>query len=623
MYKEINRIIEVYRATDNTDYAIALNGEWGCGKTYYVEHALREAVEATGGHILYASLHGARDYDQVATQLTLSNIAHALKCNVEAIHGEYWCGKVLQVFKDSDSTCSRILGLTVQHWLDRKKNISYKIDKDSTLVVIDDIERAANDRVRREILGSIYEEYIRRGYHVLLIGDETKIDPRSAYFECKEKYVRRTINVNAWQSDLVFDFAKERCKRLNWLYEAIKYQLGEFVASKKVANLRVVAMIIDTIAEIVAGIEEGVAKKYAKFIFSATAPLVHAMSRGLIVPDDLEGFAGLTKLQTIKHYYYDKSKRENLDLGMQKACRFFDEYCRDVEEDIVLIKSIFRYVLTGYLDCKAIQAEILDIFEKAELPERIAFKKLGDFWIAEESEISDGVRDIFGFLEEGKYSFDDIISIYKGLSVIRDRKYISVWPYEDDLRERFINYIRRRSKFEQPPSQEDDFRRHICEDRDSNNPGISCLYDEIDTIYKSHKMVADKNRIDNLFAALRRRDRTAAYDILSSANGQCKIFSDIVKYGKVEEIVALPVMGIRFLESQARAQILDIVNSAEYERDQIPAINTIASFLENYASTGKDSISRKERMSELARVLRSSVKYMEDYIAQQTSHNAR
>ena len=71
-----------------------------------------------------------------------------------------------------------------------------------------------------------------------------------------------------------------------------------------------------------------------------------------------------------------------------------------------------------------------------------------------------------------------------------------------------------------------------------------------------------------------------------------------------------------------RANILEISNSADFESDQIPDINKIVSYLDEYVKTGKDSISRNERLSELARVLKSSVKHMEDYLAKQTAGNA-
>jgi hypothetical protein len=626
MYEEINRIIEDYRAVDNTDYAIVLNGEWGCGKTYYVEHVLREAVEASKGRILYASLHGAKDYDQVVTQLMLSNIAVALGCKFDDLRDEYWLGKITQIFKGLDLSKFQLAGLDIKNFVSkiakRIKNVSCKIDKSTTLVVIDDIERAINDETRRQILGTLYEDYIRRGYHVLLIGDETKINPESAYFECKEKYVRRTINVNVWQSDLVFDYAKSRCCRFDWLYETIEKQFKKFVESKKVVNLRVVAMMIDSVVDILSKLEGDFSKNYANFIFSATVPLVHAFSRGIIRPEDIEDFACLTKLQDILYFYSDKSKRSNLDDRMLKACSFFDEYCSDAGADFLLIKSVFRYVLTGYLDCKSVQAEILDLFEKKDLPESVAFRKLGSFWTSEESEIVESIREVMEFLKAGKYSFEEILSIYKGFSEIRNKKYISAWPYGDDIQGMFLNYIRLRSKVEKLPPRDEIVRIQMHRNLSSAVPGISRLYDEIDAFYNNLKLKADKDRIDNMFVALIKRDSIAASDILNGASGQWKIFTDIVKFGKIKEIVALPVMGIKFLEVQARSNILEITNSADFERDQIPDINKIVSYLEDYVKTGKDSVSRKERISELASVLKSSVKHMEDYLATHSVRNA-
>ena len=163
MYQEINRIVESYRAADNTDYAILLNGEWGCGKTYYVEQSLREAVEANGGHLIYASLHGVKNYEQIAISLMLSNIAN--KCGLEAkdMREEYWLSKVIHVLRESKSIKAKLIQLTFSHWRCKAKNNAHKIDKDTTLIVIDDIERAVNDDIRKEVLGCLYEEYIRRG----------------------------------------------------------------------------------------------------------------------------------------------------------------------------------------------------------------------------------------------------------------------------------------------------------------------------------------------------------------------------------------------------------------------------------------------------------------------------
>ena len=37
----IDKIISDYLKNDSTDYAILINGDWGCGKTYYLTNAFK------------------------------------------------------------------------------------------------------------------------------------------------------------------------------------------------------------------------------------------------------------------------------------------------------------------------------------------------------------------------------------------------------------------------------------------------------------------------------------------------------------------------------------------------------------------------------------------------------
>lgn len=53
MYEEVTKIIECYLGKSDVDYALLLNGRWGCGKTYYVEHDLKRCIEANGGMLLF------------------------------------------------------------------------------------------------------------------------------------------------------------------------------------------------------------------------------------------------------------------------------------------------------------------------------------------------------------------------------------------------------------------------------------------------------------------------------------------------------------------------------------------------------------------------------------------
>lgn len=41
---ELDNIIRDYLKATDTDYAIMINGKWGCGKSYYIEHTLDEII---------------------------------------------------------------------------------------------------------------------------------------------------------------------------------------------------------------------------------------------------------------------------------------------------------------------------------------------------------------------------------------------------------------------------------------------------------------------------------------------------------------------------------------------------------------------------------------------------
>ena len=43
--KELEDIIQDYLQAKDTDYTLMINGDWGCGKTYYLNHEFKDFVE--------------------------------------------------------------------------------------------------------------------------------------------------------------------------------------------------------------------------------------------------------------------------------------------------------------------------------------------------------------------------------------------------------------------------------------------------------------------------------------------------------------------------------------------------------------------------------------------------
>ena len=60
---DIIGVVREYLEDKENSYALMLTGEWGCGKTYFVEHALTEKLEEDESRhpVVVASAYGAKD----------------------------------------------------------------------------------------------------------------------------------------------------------------------------------------------------------------------------------------------------------------------------------------------------------------------------------------------------------------------------------------------------------------------------------------------------------------------------------------------------------------------------------------------------------------------------------
>ena len=615
MYDEINSVIEAYRAADNPDYAIMINGGWGCGKTYYVEHELKDMLRKCRGKLLYASMLGVHDYEQIVTQLLLSSLASTLGVSVEDIRSEYWLGRLLNHLGSTDGLLYKFLHSTISHIWKKRRHKAYQIDKDNTLIVLDDLERALNDEIRTQVLGHLYEDYIRHGYHVVLIGDETRIDEQSSYFECKEKYVRRSLDITMLSGNLVNDFVIQKCSRIDWLHDAIKDDLSLFITQKDIVNLRVVSMLIDGLIDVIAHLGNDVAQKHIVDIFWSLAPLVHAVAIGLFKPQDLVDNACLDCLWTVYLSYTTKEKRVNLTTGMQKACVFYDEYCEPFDRRYIYIPSLFEYALKGVIDGERLIKEITEILDKKQTPEGETLARLDEYWMSEEADILKNIDKVMTFLEDARYGFSDILKIYACFYFIRSKTYVSEWPYSDDMVERFVHYIHLREKYEPIPDRASMFSLQMHRYEDSQLKGIQVLYNEIDRFYEEKLKDSVKDRIDRLFEALKNGDRVLADELVKSAEGEWALFAEIDECKKVEDVANLPVAGLCFIEREVRSNILRVSNSADFERHQIPSINRLANYLDGYVERVEMPLSRRARLRDLTKVLRSAVRHMEEYDA--------
>lgn len=170
---EILNIILKYIDENIYNYAVMIDGEWGCGKTYFVREALIPAIseheedkpEDKKRCVIYTSLYGVNSVDEISKQIILN--AYFEKA-----------GKAKGLIQTSSKIFGAALSLLPAFGIDIDvKDLSGKLSEllqvKNSILVFDDLERC--DCPINEVLGYINTFVEQEGLKVILIANEKEI----------------------------------------------------------------------------------------------------------------------------------------------------------------------------------------------------------------------------------------------------------------------------------------------------------------------------------------------------------------------------------------------------------------------------------------------------------------
>ena len=197
---DLREEIEFYCSIPNPVGALLLTGEWGCGKTYFIEHDLKEWL-ASKAVIVKVSLFGMTLPNEIhkAVKSAYLNTLADIK-----IHGDF--SKFFKKGQDILSGISSILPDNAGKWLNLDLSeaipLCNQIECDgimkTILLIFDDLERCNINTA--DILGIINDYCENKGFHTLIVANQEKIDTKLSdetngltYNEMKEKLIQRTI----------------------------------------------------------------------------------------------------------------------------------------------------------------------------------------------------------------------------------------------------------------------------------------------------------------------------------------------------------------------------------------------------------------------------------------------
>ena len=155
-FAELNCYIKHYLEEDKTHTAIMLTGEWGSGKTYYVEKILTPFLqkEKKNGCIVI-SLYGLETLSDISKSIYMELRMKALDKDSEVLA----TGKLIA--KTIAKGAAGIFGIDMNMSEDDLQKMYSSVDLSKKLLVFEDVERS--NRLRRMAEAGYYQDQGCRG----------------------------------------------------------------------------------------------------------------------------------------------------------------------------------------------------------------------------------------------------------------------------------------------------------------------------------------------------------------------------------------------------------------------------------------------------------------------------
>ncbi|MEL6987313.1 MAG: P-loop NTPase fold protein [Bacteroidota bacterium] len=200
--QELTEAIKDYLQDIETEYAIMIDGKWGCGKTYFWNKNIVPMLEEKDFKNIHISLYGVKSVDEIEQKLlykllNLSTDYNIKKSDASAVLSEIskYIDIILEKLDSGKSNFKAIAdlftGVASQFVLQRTLLSS----RQNYVICFDDLERLAPDTNIAEILGYInqFVEHYKIKTVFICHEDEVKSEKYNIW---KEKIVSYTYKLS-------------------------------------------------------------------------------------------------------------------------------------------------------------------------------------------------------------------------------------------------------------------------------------------------------------------------------------------------------------------------------------------------------------------------------------------
>lgn len=239
-------VVKDYLSKENTDYALMINGAWGSGKTYFIDHEIKQVIESfplpnqkDGKQYRFVpvSLYGVSSRQEISDA-----IFYSLKPELK------WIGAISSRFVSATELIPKA-GSAIKQILtvnNKEKNELQKLfcSFNDRVVIFDDLERIDKSLDIQSVLGYINNLAEREHYKIIVVSNDDVLSKEYKGF--KEKTIRFTYNhqpnlieildnitkaqkdssyksfLSVKSADIVRVFNAGKCKNIRTLYFVIE-----------------------------------------------------------------------------------------------------------------------------------------------------------------------------------------------------------------------------------------------------------------------------------------------------------------------------------------------------------------------------------------------------------------
>jgi hypothetical protein len=461
---ELITVLKDYIKSDNTDYALLISGDWGCGKTHFLKNELFKLIRETRVKIIsngekkdeicdpiYISLFGVKETNEIDKRVFLEL-------------NPYLKSKPAFFINLLANKLGGVFNINMYNKNDIRNYLSVFNIPSNKILCFDDLERI-NEDILEEALGYINTFVEHQNLKVIIVGDENILREKVLrYDKTKEKLIRFTYSFSPDIRQIFDSFLEPYSIK----YKAFLGQKKDFICNIFIKgqhkNLRTLRFCLDLLEKVFEATETfDLDEKYKPEIldrltfFTTTFSIEYKKTNDKVKLSELQQINSqnilLSSLPGLDQFF-GKKKQEEIDLSkITYKDQFLKTYLPFDNHYFNYFDVIATLAYTGFIDIEKLKSDIIEMSDelsrKEMTQESLLIQKMADCFVLRDDEFAPLLTEILTKVETGAFDLPTYPNLFTRLMQIEHYN-LEEFKINEDIIKKFeqgIEISKKKSKY--------------------------------------------------------------------------------------------------------------------------------------------------------------------------------